>query len=255
MIDKSILARNFSRCADRYDAYADVQRTAADALMRYLPAGGINKILEIGCGTGILTARLKERYPASRVEAVDISCRMIEKAKGKLPGTDIIFSVCDAEEMRLERRFDLVASSAVFQWFQDIAGSIAAYRGALTEKGTLAFSVFGPATFLELDSVLKSCVDHGPSVESSAFCGKGELEKILKKHFSGVLVDELVVAKTFASLEELLKNIKYTGARGAAAGRDFAWSRGLINKTERCYKTAYRDIRATYQILLCRAGI
>ncbi len=252
-VDKEILIRNFSRCADRYDAYADVQRMAADALMRYLPEGGIENILEIGCGTGILTARLKERFKNSRLEAIDISGRMVEKARGKLQDERIRFSIGDAEEMVPEHKFDLVASNAAFQWFRNVERSVSAYKEALTDHGVLVFSVFGPLTFRELNHSLKACLGDKLSVDSADFCGKEKIEKILKTHFNRVLVDELVVRKSYLSLEELLKNIKYTGIRGAGANIGFTWNRGLLNKIEGFYEMAYRGIKASYQIILCRA--
>lgn len=247
------MIRNFSRCARVYDAHADVQRTAACALARYLPENGIEDILEIGCGTGIFTACLRERFKGSRLEAMDISDSMVETARSKLRDAHIKFSIGDAEEMTPEHKFDLIASNASFQWFRDVESSVSRCREALTGRGVLVFSVFGPLTFRELNHSLKACLGDKLSIDSADFYGKDELYNILKSHFGRVSVDELIVEKNYPSLRELLKNIKYTGIRGSGANIGFTWNRGLLNKVEGFYRTTYDGIKASYQIILCRA--
>lgn len=252
-VNKEIMIRNFSRCARSYDAHADVQRIAARALTRYLPESGVENILEIGCGTGIFTAYLMERFKGSRLEAIDISGSMVETARSKLQNAHIKFSVGDAEEVVPERKFDLVASNASFQWLRNVERFVSAYREALTERGALVFSVFGPLTFRELNHSLKTCLGDKPLIDSAFFLGKDRLDKILKTYFDRVMVDELVVEKSYPSLAELLRNIKYTGVRGAGANIGLIWNRGLLKRIEGFYETAYGGIKASYQIILCRA--
>jgi SAM-dependent methyltransferase len=47
------------------------------------------RVLDVGCGPGVLTAELVERYGAARVDAVDPSGPFVEAAKARLPGVDV----------------------------------------------------------------------------------------------------------------------------------------------------------------------
>jgi ubiquinone/menaquinone biosynthesis C-methylase UbiE len=69
-------------------------------------------VLELGCGTGTLTALLAERYPEARLTAIDASPEMIQIARGRLPDDRVSFEVSLFEELSLpERSFDLIASN------------------------------------------------------------------------------------------------------------------------------------------------
>ena len=71
--------------------------------------------MDLGCGTGILTARLFNL--GNRVVGIDSSHSMIEKAKDQFP--EIEFRVCNALDLPFEQEFDVVFSNAVFHWIDD----------------------------------------------------------------------------------------------------------------------------------------
>ena len=75
-------------------------------------------ILELGCGTGYLTALLRERFPEAAIEAVDFAPAMIARARERVP--DARFVVADIEELELEpESYDLIVSSATVQWLTE----------------------------------------------------------------------------------------------------------------------------------------
>ncbi len=240
-MDKDIIARNFSRCARLYDRYADIQMTAAAELVRLLPNKGVENILEIGCGTGNYTAVLRERFGSAGIKALDISKAMIEAAKGKPRQSDIEFIVADAESFCPDEKFDLITSNAAVQWFEDLDRAVSRYSDALTERGRMIFSTFGPETFRELRKVLGGDL----RTASGDFLDKGALEAILKKHLSRIRIRKLMVKEVYRSLAELLRKIKYTGVRGNES-RAFP-----LKKTEKLYKKMFGRVEATYEIYLC----
>src|SRR5690606_17022422 len=80
-------ALRFGRAAARYDAQAGVQAQMADALLslwgeRAAPA----RILEFGCGTGLLTRRLRARFPDAVHVATDAASGMLEHARRTFGG-------------------------------------------------------------------------------------------------------------------------------------------------------------------------
>ncbi len=257
-MDKEILARNFSRCASAYDKHANIQRIAASELIRELPESDFKRILEIGCGTGSYTELLRERFKYARIESVDIAEKMVEVARQKLKDGEVKFSVEDAEDMKLDSGYDLVTSNAAIQWFESPEEAIRSYRNALNRDGILAFSVFGPLTFRELENALrKASAGHGLSVASRGFLSKEATEKMLTKFLRKVSVREVLIKEEYSSLAKLLEKIKYTGVRGsgfASAERErFVWSRRLLKTVEDAYEEEYGRIVATYQVFLCKA--
>ena len=118
--DKTAVEHNFSKAAILYDRYADHHRIIADRLMDFvLPDAAPGSILEIGCGTGILTEKLLDRFSASFVTALDISHSMVDRCRFKLNNSGrLSFLVADAEEYSQSgNRYDLVVSSCSIQWF------------------------------------------------------------------------------------------------------------------------------------------
>ena len=57
------VATSFGARAGSYELHADLQRGVAERLARLLPPLDAPRVLELGCGTGLLSRHLIERYP------------------------------------------------------------------------------------------------------------------------------------------------------------------------------------------------
>lgn len=258
-LDKKRMERNFSRHSHLYDKYATIQRRAGYRLIKGLPEDGITNILEIGCGTGNYTVLLSQRFRKARIQAIDISRKMIEVAQKKLPESRIEFLTGDAEEIKglsatapkITGRFDLITSNAAFQWFEDLERALGAYKEILVKDGFLAFSTFGPGTFSELGWSLRESLDKGISLSAGHFLEREKLEMILRRIFRKVTVREQMFRKTYPSLLALLRAIKYTGTQGA--DNLFLWTQRLVKKTEKVYLARFGEISASYQVFFCQA--
>jgi malonyl-CoA O-methyltransferase len=233
-----------------YDRHAEVQRMAAGLLSAELPSCALGRILEIGCGTGVYTAMLKERFHSAHISAVDISSAAVAVAAEKIDGVD--FAVCDAESLRFAGTYDLITSNSTFQWFSDLEGAVKNYRRALLERGTLLFSAFGPETFKELDHCLGMLLK-GSSTTSRGFATREGLEAALARHFENVDVEETMVKREYGSLKELLDTIRYTGTRGEGVKEGLMWRRTMLQRIEELYIRQFGKIVASYQIFVCRA--
>ncbi|HRU80803.1 MAG TPA: class I SAM-dependent methyltransferase [Methanolinea sp.] len=58
------------------------------------------KILELGCGTGLLSGMLREACPSAAIDAIDISEEMVLAARKKKDLSDVAFLVRDLRERR-----------------------------------------------------------------------------------------------------------------------------------------------------------
>ena len=151
-LDKDAIRRRFERAADSYDIFSVVQRGMADRLV-----AGIERepssILDLGCGTGYLTALLGKRFPAAQIVAVDFAPAMIELARRRVPGAR--FLAQDIEELEPEPgSYDLIASNATVQWLAEPERTLTRLADSLAPDGELQIATFGPRTFWELDQVL-----------------------------------------------------------------------------------------------------
>lgn len=245
------IANNFSRYVHLYDKYAGVQNKAAFALANYLKSGNFSKILELGCGTGNYTLMLREEFKGAKIKALDISEEMIGVAQNKLKNKDIEFMVADAEQIILDKDFDLITSNACFQWLNDLAKALRGYVKSLQRGGAVYFSIFGPRTFCELNMALKSVLKEG-CVDAAYFPNRASLKAVLNDNFKSVKINEVCYKESFGSLKELLEKIKYSGIRGNGLSGKVYFSRGLLERLEKAYLDKFQEICVTYQVFFCR---
>ena len=142
---------SFSKHVKTYDRHAQLQRSMAERLAALIPNPFPQKILEIGCGTGVFTRHLLARSP-STITLNDIAPLMIEHLKNQLevPSNSKIL-VGNAERIQIPK-VKLIAGNAVFQWFQNPQNTLQRFHTSLEREGYLAFSTFGPKTLEEFRS-------------------------------------------------------------------------------------------------------
>ena len=138
----------FDRQAAVYDSVAQVQAEVVRRLAARI-SGAPRRILEIGCGTGLLSAQLAARFPEAELVLTDLSAPMLDQARRRL-GTGAEYRVMDGQwpDAALGS-FDLIASSLVFQWFDDLAGALVRLSAMLAPGGVLAFATLGAESFAD----------------------------------------------------------------------------------------------------------
>ncbi len=250
-MDKEIIISNFSRYAHTYDRYADIQKRAASQLLALINQNGFSKILEIGCGTGNYTLLLRNKFKDARLQAIDISKKMVEVASEKLQKWEVEFNVADAEKINLGNNFDLITSNACFQWFEDLRGALEKYVSSLNVNGWILFSIFGPDTFKELNESLSS-LGMRASGNGVSFISQETLRSLLENNFREVEIKEFTYEEDFTCLKDLLRKIKYTGIRGEGLGNKTLLTPKVINRLENRYLDKFKEIKATYQVFYCR---
>ena len=102
----------------------------------FLKPGG--RILEIGCGEGILHERLDPaRY--SRFVGVDVSAEAIQRAK---PGGKTAFVCADAAVWQPGETFDLIVFNECLEYFDDPLAVVRHYEPSLAPGGAFLVSMF-----------------------------------------------------------------------------------------------------------------
>ena len=144
--DKKTINTTFSGAAETYDLWAKHQQLAASKLLRLLPnIHTCKKILDAGCGTGLLMRMAYNRYNNASFLGIDKSEEMISYCQTKFEHMkNMNFLVHDLEklsETSFPSPIDLVLSSFTFQWLTDIDYVFEALVDSLNPGGCLGIAV------------------------------------------------------------------------------------------------------------------
>jgi ubiquinone/menaquinone biosynthesis C-methylase UbiE len=84
------------------------------------------KVLDLGCGDGLITSKLAELAPNGHVIGTDISAQMIAHASKKYSGyRNLEFMQMDARKNIFENQFDLITSFNALHWVKDQKAALA----------------------------------------------------------------------------------------------------------------------------------
>tara|TARA_R110002072_G_scaffold284587_1_gene449045 strand:+ start:86389 stop:87156 length:768 start_codon:yes stop_codon:yes gene_type:complete len=97
------------------------------------------RILDVGCGTGQLTAQIAKSD--ATIVGIDHSPAMIEEARRLFPGIE--FQLADAHNFSFEQQFDGVFSNAALHWISDPAKVARCISEALKANGRVAVEFGG----------------------------------------------------------------------------------------------------------------
>ncbi len=257
------IIRAFSDAACSYEQNAAAQHDCALDLMNMLllrypdaEAAAPARILDIGCGTGLLTRMLAQRFPDAQILACDPSQKMLKEAKKlilRLQATEATeFIRCNAVNLP-DGSWDLIASNAALHWAGDAARVLAVLKDHLAPNGTLAFSYFTRNTYRELTEALSHAVGFEVKLPSADFASADELDEILSKQFTDVRAQRKVYSREFADIRALLEHVKLTGTRGAGSRPRLRWTKRLLETTQQEYISRFGCIRASYEVVICTA--
>ena len=119
------LRRQFDKLAPTWDDLRSPNRLAGlEAALELVPAEPAH-VLDVGTGTGDAALALAHRWPQARVVGVDVSERMVEEARRKLPSElegRVRFETADAAALPFpDEAFDLVALNNAIPFFDELA--------------------------------------------------------------------------------------------------------------------------------------
>ena len=123
---------------ERYQqGFSFVWRHGEELVNLLAPKRG-ERILDLGCGTGQLTAEIAKS--GAELMGIDSSPEMIGQARSNYP--ELRFEVADATRFRTTELFDAVFSNAALHWIKD-AGAAAATVAAVLKPGGRFVAEFG----------------------------------------------------------------------------------------------------------------
>lgn len=233
-MDKALISRRFAKAVGTYLDKADVQRYVASRMAeltgRYIPSDIQERVLEIGCGTGMFTRMYLQQAAPEEMWLNDL-CPEVEPYLADVLGEKVHFMAKDAETLAFPEGQDLIVSCSAVQWFEDLSRFFSGCRKLLHEGGYLAFSTFGPHNTEEVATLTATGLSY-PSLE--------ELKEMLMARYEVVYAHEEQLRLSFSSPLEVLKHLKETGVTGTAAQ---SWTRGRLQEFCRNYTRQFSDER------------
>jgi len=99
------------------------------------------RVLDLGCGTGALTAEAHARLHARETIGIDRSQRMLDAALTSTTPAGLRFEIGTIEAFEERDAYDVILSNAAFHWVEDHASLVPRLFAALKPGGQLAFQV------------------------------------------------------------------------------------------------------------------
>ncbi len=223
--------------AAAYAANSAVQQRWARELIGKLSLRGAERILDVGCGDGKVTAELARAVPRGSVVGMDASAEMIAFAKKTFPASkfpNLKFRMGDAREIRAHltpalsppsgegediKYFDLVFSNAALHWVDDHQKFLSGAAAVLKAGGRLAVSCGGKGNAHEVFLALR------PEMRLRRWCGF--FRRMPLPYFFYVPADYEKWLPKFGfkitSLNLSPKDTAYDGAAGLATWLNTTW--------------------------------
>src|SRR5215831_15367116 len=122
--------------ANSYDRVSTVSDPLVEEVLARLLLRGDETVLDAGCGTGRITARLLQRLPRGRVIGVDLDPEMVKSARQRLP-PDAMVIESGLLDLSLPEPVDAIFSTATFHWILNHDELFTRLASLLRSGGTL----------------------------------------------------------------------------------------------------------------------
>jgi ubiquinone/menaquinone biosynthesis C-methylase UbiE len=139
--DYTQLARHYTQLARHYDTrWASYIRATA---LRTLERAGVQpaeRVLDVGCGSGVMLAELHRRNPAARLTGIDLLPPMLDIARRRLPAA-VDLQIATAENLPFaDATFDVLLSANVIHYLKDPGAALSEWSRVLRSGGRLVIT-------------------------------------------------------------------------------------------------------------------
>jgi len=241
------VSQALSRSVETYDQHALIQRFTAQKLASKIindEEPSLGMVLEVGCGTGILSKYLAPH--AKSYVMTDVSLPFLQKARGKVFGDNVFTLVVDGEHPCFTACFDVIVSNLVFHWFDDPKITLSRLVACLKPGGKLYVSALGNNSLYEWRSA-HSLVEASCGVLD--FISFGQLRNWLPL-LGGRQVEEEWLTVKSANALTFLRSLKEIGGRQSHPGHKplpYKIFKKVMEVYDRAPQSSFQILYGTYQ--------
>lgn len=239
--DPETIKKHFQKSIDKYISNAVVQEMTAERLVSKIRGENFESILEIGAGAGLLTKKLAQNCTFNQYLANDLVEESEHYVKKYIPTSKFISG--DFESIKFNEKFNMIASNAVFQWFENSEDIFNKCSKLLNPNGLLAFSTFSPENFTEFKEIT------GLSLKYKT---PEEITTLLEPRFKIVDQEAFDYTMKFETPLEILVHMKNTGVNSIAKRK---WNIKDIKNFCKNYKQRFPDCTLTYSPIIVIAKL
>jgi trans-aconitate methyltransferase len=147
-----------------YLRHSGEQEKWARELIPKVGLKGDERLLDIGCGDGKVTAELARFLSRGSALGIDSSPDMIEFAKNSFMDAfeNLAFHCIDVREMNFAREFDVVFSNAALHWVKEHGPVLARIRQALRPGGKVVLQMAGEGNASSVLEVVNDVIGREP---------------------------------------------------------------------------------------------
>lgn len=211
-LDNEALARDYERIS------AERQFVSGLRLVEALAIAAGERVLDVGCGTGLLAAHAADRAgPSGRVLGIDPLPQRIALAQAKAR-PNLAFEVGDAYALDglPDGAFDVVYLNAVFHWLPEKAGPLRQFARLLRPGGRLGISAGAPGRGSSFEDAIDGVLSRPPYAEhlkarprATFRIEESEMRELLRATgFSIVRLEALTAVQQYATAEDAIRFIQ-----------------------------------------------
>jgi len=141
----------------KYEKASAHQKEWGTRLIAELDLQGTERILDLGCGDGALSAHIADLVPDGQVVGIDASRGMIEAAQSKAR-KNLRFLLMDIDDLNFAEEFDVVFSNATLHWIKDHRRLLCNVGRALRKAGNLRFNFAGEGNCSHFFAVIREAM-------------------------------------------------------------------------------------------------
>lgn len=234
--DLKTVKKTFAKSIEKYSQNAVVQKLMAHNLAENITnfSKKFVSVLEIGAGAGILSEQLAKKICFEKFYANDLTEKSEKFVKKFIPSSK--FFAGDFRRINFNTKFDLIASNAVFQWFDNPEKILNKCFSMLNSNGILAFTAFNRDNFYELKNLTGLTLDYRNTEEWISYLLNQDFKVLYNDNFEHVL--------TFDNPLEILAHLKKTGVNSLARKPlTVTEVKNLCDK----YRQTYPELSLTYK--------
>lgn len=236
---KQKIIRSFNQGARTYHSAAEVQTYVAQQLATRLSLLSATRILEIGCGTGLLSQHLIASFPHAHLTLTDIAPEMLKTCHERfatIPNIQVNYA--DGEALSMNQTFDLITSSMTLHWFEDIEKGINNIIKKLSSGGVLVFAMLGEKSLYEWRDMCE---------QMNILPAQLNFPQIdfLKERFPELTFNTELYQQSYTTAYDFLSSLKKLGATATPIGHIPV----SVSQLRRLFQRYNHEILMTYEII------
>jgi SAM-dependent methyltransferase len=201
-------------------------RMLAPLLVRFAGVRDADTVLDVGSGTGALTAAVAKVAPSSRIAGIDPSASYVASAQSQYGSRLGLFEVGDAQHMRFDDAiFDRTLSLLVLNFIPDVRKALGEMTRVTKGQGTVAAAVWDYGEGMEMlrafwDEAVALTPAHATKDERNLpLCRRGDLAALWRgQGLQDVVEEPLIIETRFASFDDFWNPfLEQQGPAGAHA--------------------------------------